>query len=113
MYFLKSPIIYKFMESCQLNKTKYSFLIKNTHRRDIKDMNFILNQMKKELKFNGSNFYINGKETIFKNDSYPGENINFNATQNWKLIILIQGYKITESGKTSPIWCIKEAKKSY
>jgi len=113
MNFMKSPITYKFSDSCQLDKTKYSYLVKTIQHRDLKEMNKILLRLHKDLKLSFSNFYINGKLATFKSDSFPGEIIQFAANQNWKLTIKVQGYKTTENGKPTPIITLIEAKKSF
>jgi hypothetical protein len=69
-----------------------------------------LRRIHPELKIQDANVYVNGKETDFITDSYPGIPTTFQEDLKWRIVIIFQGYKTSASGRASPIWKIKEAK---
>lgn len=61
------------------------------------------------LKIQDANIFVNGKETQFITDSYPGIPTTFIEDQKWKVQISIQGYKTGPTDKPTPIWKITQA----
>jgi hypothetical protein len=61
------------------------------------------------MKIQDANVYVNGKDTDFLTDSYPGILTTFQEDKKWRIKIIFQGFKTDISGRPTPIWKMKEA----
>jgi hypothetical protein len=109
MHFLVKPIESFNLSPVMLKKTKYNYRIKFLQDKDRDHINHILKRIHPELKIQESDMYVNGKDTIFKSESYPGIPISFDETLKWKIQVVFQGYKYGSGPRPTPIWKIKEA----
>jgi hypothetical protein len=92
-----------------LSKTKFSYRIRFLLDKDKDYLNHILRRIHPELKIQESDVYVNGKDTVFKTESYPAIPISFDDSKKWKIQIVFQGYKFGTSSRPTPLWKIKEA----
>jgi hypothetical protein len=92
-----------------LSKTKYNYRLRFLRDRDRDYLNSILRRIHPELKIQESDVYVNGKDVVFKSESYPSIPIAFDNTKKWKIQILFQGYKFGAGPKPTPLWKMKDA----
>jgi hypothetical protein len=92
-----------------LAKSKYNYRLRFLKDNDRDYLNTILKRIQPELKIQESDVYVNGKDLVFKTESYPGIPIAFDTSKKWKIQIVFQGYKFGAGPKPTPIWKMKEA----
>lgn len=104
MYFLKEPQVYVNLHPVNLSKSRSSFRVKDIHKDDYSNLNWLMQQMnskiifdKKKIILQGVNFYDAGVKIMFDPSSW------------WIITFNILGYKISKAGVHSPILRIKKA----
>jgi len=108
MNFLRRNIKYQLMPIEDLIKTRYNYLIKKIDERDVKLLNVLFEKININLKTTGKEIYLGARDVNFKNRD--DEIMLFQPNKSWNIEVTIQGYKISEGGKLTPIWKISDAK---
>ena len=107
MSFIKTPIVYKFKNYCKLEKTKFNFKIDSINIEDLTELNLVFQKININMVLKEKDLlYINGNERKYKDKILD----DYVPKPEWKINILIQGFKKSTSGKYSPIWKITNAK---
>ena len=107
MSFIKTPIVYKFKNYCKLEKTKFNFKIDSINIEDLTELNLVFQKININMVLKEKDLlYINGNEIKYKDKVLD----DYVPKPEWKIKILIQGFKKSTSGKYSPIWKITNAK---
>ena len=111
MSFIKTPIVYKFKNYCKLEKTKFNFKIDSINIEDLSELNLVFQKININMVLKEKDLlYINGNEIKYKDKDKDNVLDGYITKPEWKIKILIQGFKKSTSGKYSPIWKITNAK---
>ena len=104
MYFLKNHHEYVILHPVKLSKSRNSFRVKDIHKDDYCNLNWLLQNMnskiifdKKKIFLNGVNFYDNEKNIMFEPD------------REWIISMNILGFKVSKGCIHSLLLRIKKA----